>query len=734
MRYALVKLDRTVEELAEGLTYSIPASLGERVVPGSLVTVPLRQEITVGVVVQVLETPPSFNVRPLTALWDDETGPTLNNEQMALLDWLSESCLSSWANALAVVLPLPGRSNLYTAKGSYPSEHFRLVPSMTTSSPGRGQIVALWQRMLAGGATSFTRTELQNWSEYSAPLLRRLVDKGLVEPYTPVTEEVWLPPGKVVLTSAQLAAMQQLQEEFTSPEPRPVLLHGVTGSGKTEIYMQLIAEMLRQGRTAMILVPEITLTVQMRERFLARFGPLVAMLHSGMSRRERTDSWQRVKKGEARVVLGARSAVFAPLKNIGLIVLDEEHEQTFKNEEEPKYHAREVAAWRASRHGAKLLFGSATPAVDSYYAALQGTYRLVTLGERIHARPLAQVDLVDMRRELREGNRTIFSRLLLTELQQVVARQEQAIIFHNRRGLHRMTLCRSCGLVLECPECEIPLVEHGNEQGDNEATMLKCHICGYTQAMPALCPSCASKYLRFFGLGTEKVMEECQKLFPEARILRLDADATSRQGAKASIVKSFSAREAEILVGTQMVAKGLDFPAVTLVGVISADSLLRAPDYRGAERAFALLTQVSGRAGRGDKAGRVIIQSYAPEHPLVLAAQMQDYQIFYEAEVLKRQRRQDPPFAALAWLLVAADTPLAAFTHAREWAMACTPTLLVRGPQVARQYKLGGRYRYQLLLKAPNREILHRVLQQRLAEYKAPKDIMVSLTLDPLSM
>ena len=795
MQYALVKLDRAVPELAPGLTYAVPEHLHDKVSLGSFVSVPLRQDKAKGIIVELFNAPPPFAVRPFTTLLDDDFGPALNEEQLALTDWLSTHYLTAWANAMGVVFPPVARAkvrrSLYLGLPATADEEqmlserqraimeycrsphskpsfelvvkhfgvaaradlrqllsvgyltltevqkkapalrslgFRKIEGATYS--GRGKINSFWKRLDDEEDCNFSIERVREWPEYQPQYVRKLQEALCIEPW-PLEEEADR-SAPLTLTLAQAVAKQHVQSEFQKPDARPVLLHGVTGSGKTEIYLQLIADTLGEGKSALVLVPEITLTVQLMDRFRSRFGDDVAVMHSALGNTERAMAWQRVRGGQAHVVIGARSAVFAPLDHIGLIILDEEHEQSYKSEEDPKYHAREVAEWRAQYHNARLLYGSATPAVESYYHASKGDYVLVSVPERVHARPMAHIDVVDMREELAAGNRSIFSRELFQHLGEVVERREQAVLFHNRRGYRRMALCRSCGGVMECPECQLPLVEHVQPEG--QPAHLRCHICGYEREMPPQCPFCGSRYFRFFGIGTEKIEEECRKAFPEARVLRLDADSASRKGSKAAIVRSFSHRQAEILVGTQMVAKGLDFPSVTLVGVISADSLLRSPDFRSAERTFALLTQVSGRAGRGELPGRVIIQSYVPDHPLVQAVQDQDYAAFYRTEIARREQRLEPPFVTLACLVASSENPHDAFGYLHLLARDLESHIEVRGPQAARLYRSAGRYRYQLIFKADLRQVLVETIEEALKRLLAPESVHISLTLDPLSL
>ena len=440
------------------------------------------------------------------------------------------------------------------------------------------------------------------------------------------------------------------------------LLHGVTGSGKTEVFIRLVRQVLSMGKAAIILVPEIALTPQMVSWFRARFGDTAAVLHSRLSAGERFDEWRRIRHGQARVVIGARSAIFAPCENLGLIVVDEEHETTYLSDRHPRYDAREVAAFRAMREGATLLLASATPSILSFAKARRGDYTLLEMPHRVNNRPMPQVEIVDMRREIENGNRSVFSGLLMQKLKACMERGEQAMLLMNRRGYNSFVSCRSCGLTMKCPNCDVALTYHLTA-GDGR---LHCHYCGYMTDTPTSCPECASKYIRFFGAGTQKVEDELKKLLPGVAIARMDVDTTSGKEGHAKILDEFRSGRARILVGTQMIAKGLDFPKVTLVGVVAADMTLNLPDYRSRERTFQLLTQVAGRAGRGNIPGEVVVQTYKPEDEIIEAAARQDYRAFFEMEFSRRRTGLYPPFTILARLLVESTSE----AHARKAAAA----------------------------------------------------------------
>ncbi|MGI6114383.1 MAG: primosomal protein N', partial [Mahellales bacterium] len=480
--------------------------------------------------------------------------------------------------------------------------------------------------------------------------LRELINKNIVkviykhEERTPDMEILKGYEQVHTLTPDQSAAVDRIAQALENRRGR-FLIHGVTGSGKTEIYMALIKKALDMGLQSIVLVPEISLTSQILSRFKARFGSQVTVLHSRLSAGERFDQWHRIARGDVKVVLGPRSAVFAPFRSLGLIIMDEEHEASYKSSDlSPKYHTREVAMMRCKLEGGVLVLGSATPAVETYYHARQGRYTLISIKKRVNNIKMPEVSLVDMREELLSGNKTIFSRPLFHGIKDILDNGEQAMLFLNRRGFSTFVSCRACGFILKCPDCDIALTYH------TDGT-LKCHYCGYTRPSPRLCPECRRNYIKYFGIGTQRVEQELKKYFPRCRILRMDVDTTAAKGAHGKILKAFSQGRADILIGTQMIAKGLDFPNITLVGVISADTMLNLPDFRSSERTFQLITQVAGRAGRGDKAGRVIVQTYQPEHFSLAASMHHDYNTFYDKEILIRKQFGYPPFNEIVRIL-----------------------------------------------------------------------------------
>jgi primosomal protein N' (replication factor Y) len=559
------------------------------------------------------------------------------------------------------------------------------------------------------------------WSEArrqtgcSRSVAEALVDRGVAAfqevdvRREPISYESIVPSQPLSLTPGQRSVLDSLKSGLAgvtgeSPWPGVYLLHGVTGSGKTEIYLQALAETVRLGKKGIVLVPEIALTPQTIERFATRFPRRVAVLHSRLSLGERYDEWHRIRDGEFDVVIGSRSAIFAPQPDLGLIIIDEEHEWTYKQDNSPHYHARSVAVRLAELTGALVLLGSATPDIETYYRAQNGEYKLLGLPERVvpvAGSPLPRVEVVDMREELKAGNRSMFSRSLSRAINEAVAAGEQVILFLNRRGGATFIQCRSCGFVLRCRRCEVPLSQHIAED------VLTCHQCGYKTPVPRACPNCSSPHLKFLGAGTQKLEQEIRYEFPRARQIRWDSDVTRGRASHDTILKKFRNREADILVGTQMIAKGLDIPSVTLVGVVSADTSLNLPDFRAGERTFQLLSQVAGRAGRGPSGGRVIIQTFSPEHYAIQAAASHDYASFYEREIAYRRQLRNPPFTRLARLVYVHTNDAVCQREAekmkgrlfQEMAARGIGGIDVIGPAPAYIRRLRGRFHWQLILR-----------------------------------
>ncbi|MCB5951186.1 primosomal protein N' [Enterococcus sp. BWT-B8] len=538
----------------------------------------------------------------------------------------------------------------------------------------------------------------------------------------------------LLLNEEQRTAVEEITYSMKTESSDTYLLEGITGSGKTEVYLQVIAEVLEQKKTAIMLVPEISLTPQMVQRFKSRFGEQVAVLHSGLSHGERYDEWRKIERGEAQVVVGARSAIFAPLSDLGVIIIDEEHEASYKQEETPRYHARDLAIWRGAYHHCPVILGSATPSLESRARAQKKVYRHLLLTQRANsAASLPQIDVIDMRSEVRQKNISTFSQLLQNKLQERLERKEQSVLLLNRRGYSSFVMCRDCGFVVPCPNCDISLTLH------MDTKTMKCHYCGHEEGIPHQCPNCSSDKIRYYGTGTQKVEEELQQLLPGARILRMDVDTTRRKGAHERILSAFENQEADILLGTQMIAKGLDFPNVTLVGVLNADTALNLPDFRSSERTFQLLTQVSGRAGRAEKPGEVVIQSFNPDHYAIQLARIQNYEAFYQKEMQIRHRGDYPPFYFTVQITAShPEENVAAkqmFSIMKELQEGLSDQSLLLGPTPKAIMRINNRYYYQMIIKYKKEARLQELLEKILTDTQAgaAKGLKVSIDAEPMN-
>lgn len=544
-----------------------------------------------------------------------------------------------------------------------------------------------------------------------------LVEKGAAEltkervirsPYVAVSGA----GAEHTLTAGQKSAVESIGRSDKTVQ----LLHGVTGSGKTEIYLTLIADQLQKGKSAIFLVPEISLTPQMLSQLRARFGPQAAILHSGLSAGERFDEWWRLRTGEAKIAVGARSAVFAPVENIGVIILDEEHDGSYFSESNPRYSTLEIAKMRAEYNGCKLVAGSATPSVETYLKATQGEYNLIRLPERINRKPMPEIAIADMRREVRRGNNSAFSAALREELAECLEQKKQAILFLNRRGYAQSVVCRECGYVAKCEACDVSLTYHSEEN------CLKCHYCGAQYRMLSACPECGGVHLSYMGTGTQKIVGELKKMFPSARILRMDNDTTSGKEGHYKILKQFADRKADILVGTQMIAKGHDFPAVTLVGILDADMSLHFSDYRSGERTFQLITQVAGRSGRAEEQGKVVLQTYDPENYILRFAIRYDYEGFFRHEISLRKSTAFPPFAKIVRVMVTASEDAdalealrAVYFALKEIYEAHREDFLFFNKMKSPIKKIQNKFRYQVLMRVKNDALLPEIYEKALA-------------------
>ena len=727
MNYAGVIVDVRAEAVNRIFQYSIPNSLRDQIRIGHRVLVPFGSRKLEGYVIE-LTNELQFDVgrlKEISALLDPD--PIILPSLVELAHYMRRNYLGLLSEALQLMLPPAFRYGKERVGVKQQQLATLLIedPPLKTWATAQRRVVEILKTQ-----RTIVTSELLTKAKAGYSTLQALEEQGVLALKTVQIERdvAWdkVSDPKVILTDAQRGALKIIHEEMETNK-RPVLIHGVTGSGKTEVYLQVVDEVIAQGKQAIILVPEIALTPQTMNRFATRFGARVAVLHSALSTGERFDQWWKIYRGEVDVVVGARSAVFAPTPNLGLIVLDEEHEATYKQGEGSiRYHTRDVAMFRAALVHGQVLLGSATPALESYHKALQGEYALVELTERVEERPLPTINIVDMREQFEIGNRTMLSNPLREGLQRLIGTSEQAIILLNRRGFSSFILCRECGEVIECPNCKVSLTYHQAEE------RLRCHYCPHKEVLPKRCPHCASPYLRQFGVGTEQLQEVLAKEFPALKAIRLDADTTKRKGAHANILKQFSSGKAQVLIGTQMVAKGLDFPWVTLVGVLSADLSLNFPDIRASERTFQLLTQVAGRSGRGSLPGQVIIQSYDPNHFAIQCAQNHDYLGFYRQEISFRRALGYPPFRQLTRILCSGPQveteQVVHQIHAHLIAQGLNHVDLL-GPVEALIGKIQGRYRWQLLIKSDGQ------IQDILSKLPIPfGEVQVTIDINPLVM
>jgi primosomal protein N' (replication factor Y) len=573
-------------------------------------------------------------------------------------------------------------------------------------------------------------TDLLQHCRTTSPTVKRLQEQGclILQGREVLRSEN---PTQVEIDSAKSLTPDQekaLESIHASQSFAKILLHGVTGSGKTEVYLQAIAPYLQRAQSALVLVPEIGLTPQLTDRFRARFGDRVCVYHSALSDGERFDTWRQMLTGSPQIVIGTRSAIFAPLPNLGLIILDEEHDSSFKQDQPaPCYHARSVAQWRAELEDCPLILGSATPSLESWVAAQSSTY--LSLPKRILDRALPKIDIVDMRKELHDRNPSIFSRSLQAQLKKLKENHQKGLLFIHRRGHSTFVSCRSCGYVMDCPNCDVSLSYHHTHE--NAQPLLRCHYCNHTQIQPQRCPTCGSSYFKNFGSGTQKVVQELARLFPELKTIRFDSDTTRAKGSHRALLSQFAQGDADLLVGTQMLTKGIDLPQVTLVGIISADGLLNLADFRASERAFQTLVQVAGRAGRGEEPGRVILQTYAPENPVILAVQRQQYEPFVASELEQRSTLNYPPYGQLVLFRLSGLNERTVQSTAETIAdLLLDSENEVLGPAPATIAKINNRYRWQILLKLKSDRVPD-LLELR---SHCPSTVSLTIDVDPMNL
>lgn len=798
-QFVEVIVDVPTMQTNQPYTYSIPTELINQVFPGMRVIVPFGKRKVLGFATKILEERPavSFELKDVEEVLD--LTPVLNTEMLKLADWLAQWTFSFKIACLQVMLPAAMRASysktikltssdvsdsvkdlfgstneivfdgqklsgqlfkelaklkrnnkaevVYHVKDRANSKKVTAIKNclntqeiereknaLRANAEKSQQLLLFLQKL---GAQTITLKKAQEESGLSATLFAQGEKKGWlqktkVEKYRDPYRAVKIQPSvPKKLKPTQQVAVQRINSAIVQQQEQVFLLQGVTGSGKTEVYLQTIACALQKKQTALMLVPEISLTPQMVRRVKSRFGSNVAVLHSGLSEGEKYDEWRRIERHEASVVVGARSAVFAPLDDLGIIIMDEEHETSYKQEDMPEYSTRDVAIKRGQWHHCPVVLGSATPSLESRARAQKGVYEWLRLDERINGQPLPQVSLIDMRQALKTAPAIDVSAPLLEAINRRLAKKEQVVLMLNRRGYSSFIMCRECGFVLKCPNCDISLTLHMDSHS------MKCHYCGHEEAIPQLCPSCQSKKIRYFGTGTEKVEQELQQLLPTARILRMDVDTTRRKGAHARLLREFGSKEADILLGTQMIAKGLDFPDVTLVGVLNADTSLSLPNFRSAERTFQLLTQVSGRAGRADKLGEVLIQTFNPEHYAIRLAKKQNYERFFGLEMNMRHRGGYPPYFFTIQIVASgiseADVARKMFEINGQLQAVLSEQAVILGPTPKPIMRINNQFYYQLVIKYKNEPHLDDFLEKLLLDsQKDSRRLKLKIDRDPV--
>jgi len=678
--YAEVILGTVNPKLDKVYHYSIPDNTAGSLKTGSQVLIPFGKSRTVGYVIGFVETSDVKGIKDIAEVLSPY--PLFSKESVELARWMANYYNSFFITALRTVMP-PATTQIEkrALKSKLRKPLYKEIPNLKSQTPNKSQI--------------------QNSKEFE-------------------------------LTKEQSDALKSIEKDIDSGKCSVSLLYGITGSGKTEVYLRAAKYVIENGGSAIILVPEVGLTPQIIERASEHFGDLLAVYYSDMTENERQTTWMAVSRKQKKIVLGTRSALFMPVGDLKLIVMDEEYENTYKSDQSPKYHAREVAFHIAKISGVSVVLGSATPSIETFYHAKQGDYKLLTLPKRIDDRPLPPIEVVDMRSELKAGNYNVLSRKLRDEIKSTFGKKEQTILFINRRGYFSFVMCRACGHAIQCPKCSVSLIYYMNDG------KLRCNHCGFSSESPIICPKCQSSQIKFFGGGTQRIEQEVASVIPKARILRLDRDTVRKKGTYENIIRSFIAGSADVLIGTQMVTKGLDIGSVTLVGVIAADIGLNLPDFRAAEHTFQLITQVAGRAGRHKLAGKVIVQTYNPDHYALKFASGHDYEGFYNQEIESRRELGYPPFLNIINMIIFNEKEQTAKQLALDLAKFIRKRLEdkgeVFGPFPAPITKLKGRSRYQIILKGNELEVLRKAVVDSASSVVKLGSSKISIDIDPYNM
>ncbi len=721
--YVNVLIETRVKSNDMTFTYKVSKEFQEKKLIGKRVLVPFANRIVEGFVLEYTNKPDNYEVKGIYKVIDEER--VLNDELIDLGKFISEKYLCSLVYAYQAMLPKALKANHKISYNAKKLMYVKLNEDIKNYEINIKSQLEIINFLMDN--KEVLKKEIKSKSS-----LKKLIEKNIVieyekEVYRNVSEDSDI--KNISLTEEQMKVSNRIKDSLG--KSKTMLIYGVTGSGKTEVYIDVVKEVLNRGKTAIILVPEISLTPQITARFKGVFKDEIAILHSSLSDGERYDEFRRINRGEVNVVIGARSAIFAPLKNIGIIIIDEEHSESYKQKNNPRYNTLDIAMKRSNTHSCPVILGSATPTIESFARANKGYYDYLELSKRVNEKPLPNVTIVDMKNEMRKGNK-IFSEKLIDEIKKRIEKKEQVMLLLNRRGYSNYLSCQACGYTFKCPNCDITLTYH------KTSGMMRCHYCGYATTKKEVCPECKEESLREIGSGTQKIEEEIGNMFPNARVLRMDADTTSRKGSHHKIINDFNDGKYDILVGTQMIAKGLNFPNVTLVGVINGDSSLNIPNFRASENTFSLLDQVIGRAGRHDKEGEAIIQTFNPEHYSIVYASKHNYKEFYKKEMTIRKKLNYPPYCFITLIKISSKDFNYGIEEAKKINMFLrnnlSETTSILGPSMANVLRIKNNYNFQVLLKYKKDSKLYGALNELIKIYEGNSRIKIELDFNPIDL
>ena len=721
--YINVLVESKVKSNEMTFTYHVPSNMEDSNLIGKRVLVPFGPRIIEGFVLSYTDKNDDYEMKDIIEIVDEES--VLNDELLSLGKFMSSKYLCPLISCYQVMLPRALKANAKVDDKVKSLTYIKLndnIDKYDITSKVQLEIINLLK----------DNEEVLKSSIKSKSSLKKLIDNKIVIEYE---KEVYrnvdidINDVNIKLTDLQKDVSDKIKNDLNKNVT--IVLHGVTGSGKTEVYIDVVKEVIKNNKTAIILVPEISLTPQITARFKSIFKDKIAILHSSLSNGEKYDEYRRIKKGEVNVVIGARSAIFAPLKNIGIIIIDEEHSESYKQESNPRYNTIDIAFERSKTHSCPVILGSATPTIESYARANKGYYKLLTLDKRVNEKSLPKVVIVDMKNEIRKGN-SIFSSVLIDKINDRLKKEEQVMLLLNRRGYSNYLTCSSCGYIYKCPNCDITLTFH------KTSSMMRCHYCGYGTKKIEICPECKNESMKNIGAGTEKIEEEIKKIFPIANVLRMDADTTSKKGAHSKIINEFNSGKYNVLVGTQMISKGLNFPNVTLVGVINADSSLNIPNFRSSETTYSLLDQVIGRAGRSKKEGEAVVQTFNPEHYSILCASNHDYKAFYNKEIVIRKKLNYPPYSFITLIKISSKDFEYGINESKKIGSFLnnnlSKTTTVLGPSMASVLRINNNYNFQIILKYKKDDKLYDVLNKIIKIYEGNSKIKIELDFNPVSL